>query len=66
MDNKNYKNGLLYALACAIIWGFLPIYWDALEPISSLVVIFYRVVLMTVTCLGIQYYQFKRNVCSHV
>ena len=50
MDNKNYKNGLFYALSCAVIWGFLPIYWDSLNPISSLVVIFYRVTLMTFTC----------------
>lgn len=61
MDNKHYKNGMFYALSCAIIWGFLPIYWDALDPISSLVVIFYRVVLMTLTCFVIQYYQ-TRNV----
>ncbi len=61
MDNKNYKNGLFYALSCAIIWGFLPIYWDALDPISSLVVIFYRVVLMTLSCFAIQYYQ-TRNI----
>lgn len=57
MENKNYKNGLIYALSCAAIWGFLPIYWDALNPISSLVVIFYRIVLMTLTCFLIQYYQ---------
>lgn len=61
MDNKNYRNGLIYALSCAVIWGFLPIYWDALDPISSLVVIFYRVVLMTMTCFMIQYYQ-SRNI----
>ena len=61
MENKNYKNGLIYALSCAVIWGFLPIYWDALNPISSLVVIFYRVTLMTLTCFLIQYYQ-TRNI----
>ena len=59
MDNKNYKNGMMYALACAMIWGFLPIYWDALEPISSLVVIFYRVTLMTLTCFAIQFVQVR-------
>ena len=59
MENKNYKNGLIYALGCALIWGFLPIYWDALNPISSLVVIFYRITLMTLTCLAIQYYQVR-------
>ena len=61
MENKNYKNGLIYALSCALIWGILPIYWDALNPISSLVVIFYRVTLMTLTCFAIQYYR-TRNI----
>ena len=59
MGDKNYKNGLIYALSCAIIWGFLPIYWNALNPISSLVVIFYRVTLMTLTCLAIQFYRVR-------
>ena len=57
MENTNYKNGLTCALVCAVIWGFLPIYWEALNPISSLVVILYRIVLMTLTCLAIQFYQ---------
>ncbi len=61
MENKNYKNGLICALSCAIIWGVLPIYWNALNPISSLVVIFYRIALMTLTCFGIQYY-YTRNI----
>ena len=55
MENKNYKNGLIYALSCAVIWGFLPIYWNGLKPISSLVVIFYRITLMTLTCLAIEF-----------
>ena len=59
MENKNYKNGLVYALSCAVIWGFLPIYWNALKPISSLVVIFYRIALMTLTCFALQLYQTK-------
>lgn len=57
MENKNYKTGLTCALTCAVIWGVLPIYWDALNPISSLVVILYRIVLMTLTCLVVQLYQ---------
>lgn len=57
MENTNYKNGLTCALVCAVIWGFLPIYWEALNPIDSLVVILYRIVLMTLTCLAIQFYQ---------
>ena len=59
MENTKYRNGLIYALSCAIIWGFLPIYWNALNPISSLAVIFYRVALMAPTCFAIQYYHTK-------
>ncbi len=60
MERKNYKKGLIYALACAVIWGLLPIYWDALNPISSLVIIFYRIVLMALTCFVIVFYE-KKN-----
>ena len=61
MENKNYRNGLIYALSCATLWGFLPIYWNALKPISSVVVIFYRIVLMALTCFAVQFYQ-TRNI----
>lgn len=57
MDNKNYKNGLIYAISCAVIWGVLPIYWNSLKPISSIVVIFYRIALMTLTCFAVQFAQ---------
>lgn len=57
MENMNYKKGLISALSCAAIWGFLPIYWNSLNPISSLVVIFYRITLMALTCLLIEYHQ---------
>lgn len=59
MEKNNYKQGLIYALSCAVLWGFLPIYWDALKPIDSFVIIFYRIVLMMLTCLGICYYQMR-------
>ena len=55
MEHTQYKKGLVYALSCAVIWGFLPIYWNSLNPISSLVVIFYRITLMAATCFVIQY-----------
>ncbi len=60
MEQKNYKTGLLCALSCAIIWGFLPIYWDALNPIGSGVIIFYRIVLMALSCFFIVRYE-KRS-----
>ena len=61
MENTKYRNGLIYALSCAVIWGVLPVYWNALKPISSLVVIFYRIVLMALTCFAIEYNQ-TRNI----
>ncbi|MEE0741741.1 MAG: EamA family transporter RarD [Emergencia sp.] len=50
MEKHNYKVGLISAIACAVVWGFLPIYWDSLKPIDSFVIIFYRVFLMGLVC----------------
>ena len=49
-DNKNYKLGITCALGCGVIWGLLPIYWQALQPIDSAAIIFYRIALMAVVC----------------
>ncbi len=49
-SNRQYKIGMLAALTCSILWGFLPIYWQALRPIESSVIIFYRIVLVGVVC----------------
>jgi len=49
-EKKNYKIGMICALASMIIWGFLPIYWRALLPIDSYVLILYRIVLSGITC----------------
>ncbi len=41
MDDRNtYKIGLISVLCCNTFWGFLPIYWQALKPIDSAVIIF--------------------------
>lgn len=45
-----YIAGMQAALACAILWGFLPIYWQALRPIESSVIIFYRIFLVALVC----------------
>lgn len=50
MERKNYRIGLLSALVCGVVWGLLPIYWNALKPINSGVIIFYRIALMAVVC----------------
>ena len=47
-DKKQYELGMACAILCALVWGVLPIYWKALDPIDSLVIIFYRIVL---TCI---------------
>jgi len=44
-----YKIGMAAALLCAVIWGFLPIYWHSLRPIESSVIIFYRIFLVGVS-----------------
>lgn len=49
-ERNDYKLGLTCAIGCAVIWGFLPIYWNALKPIDSAVIIFYRIVLMALVC----------------
>lgn len=48
VTTDNYKGGLLAVLAAAGLWGVLPIYWQALRPIPSAVIIFYRIVLVAV------------------
>ena len=44
--SKTYKIGLICAIGCAVLWGVLPIYWQALKPIDSFVIIFYRIFLV--------------------
>ena len=47
MDER--RRGLLAGLLSNILWGVLPIYWHALRPIDSMVIIFYRVFLCAVS-----------------
>ncbi len=54
MNNESsvlYRKGLTYALFCSVLWGVLPIYWQALRPIESSVIIFYRIFLVGLVCL---------------
>ena len=48
LDNKSsdYRNGIICVLACQLIWGFLPVYWQALVPIPSWIIILYRMTTM--------------------
>ena len=47
---KTYRTGLICALGCSGLWGILPLYWQALRPIPSSVIIFYRIFLVGVVC----------------
>lgn len=31
---ENYKQGIFFGLAAYVLWGFLPVYWKALELVS--------------------------------
>lgn len=50
-SRKSYKQGIASSLMCNLWWGIMPIYWQMLRPISSSVIIFYRIVLVAVVCL---------------
>ena len=45
---NEYRTGILCVLSCQLIWGFCPIYWQALEPIPSWMIILYRIFTMFV------------------
>ena len=57
-DKRKYKIGIAFGVGCMVIWGVLPIYWKALIPISSYVIILYRIVLAWLTCflIGLKVY----------
>ena len=45
---NDYKIGLLCVLGCQVFWGLCPIYWNALKPMPSWIIILYRIVTMFV------------------
>ena len=49
-ETHQYKNGMISALGCSLWWGIMPIYWQWLRPIDSVVIIFYRIVLVAIVC----------------
>lgn len=49
-SEKQYRSGMISALACSLWWGIMPIYWQWLRPIDSMVIIFYRIVLVALVC----------------
>lgn len=55
---NNYKVGLLAAILAQLAWGFLPIYWQSLRPIDSMVIIYYRIITMTLLCFIVGLFKF--------
>lgn len=51
LEKKKHDIGMICALGCAVLWGILPIYWQSLRPIDSMVIIFYRIFLVGITTL---------------
>ena len=49
-EKKIYRKGLTYGVSCSVLWGLLPIYWQALKPIESSVILVYRILLVCVVC----------------
>lgn len=45
---SEYKVGVICVVACQVIWGILPIYWQALMPINSWIIILYRIFTMAI------------------
>lgn len=48
---KEYRLGMIGAIGCPVLWGILPIYWHALRPIDSWVIIVYRIFLVFIVSL---------------
>ena len=49
-ERKEYRLGMICGVGAMSMWGVLPLYWRALIPISSYVLILYRILLVGVTC----------------
>jgi chloramphenicol-sensitive protein RarD len=47
-NQSEYRKGVMHILLCMLLWGVLPIYWKSLVPISSWVIIVYRILLVFV------------------
>ena len=45
-NNCDYRTGLICVLACQLFWGVCPVYWQALVPIPSWIIILYRMTTM--------------------
>ena len=58
---KEYRSGLIASIGCMALWGILPIYWKALIPINSWVIIIYRILLVCVFAILLARVRFSWN-----
>ena len=58
---SDYKTGLLCVIGCQLFWGVCPIYWQALMPIPSWIIILYRIVTMFVFSYIAARFRFSRE-----
>jgi len=61
VKDREYKSGLICVLACQLIWGFLPIYWQTLKPIDSWIIILYRIFTMFVYSYAAARFRYSRG-----
>ena len=45
---SDYRTGIICVIGCQLFWGVCPIYWQALDPIPSWIIILYRILTMFV------------------
>jgi chloramphenicol-sensitive protein RarD len=60
-SDNTYKQGVISAIVCSLLWGVLPIYWQMLRPIDSSVIIFYRIILVGLVCLVASFIFYDRK-----
>ena len=49
-ERKEYRIGMICAVVSMVVWGFAPMYWRALVPIDSFVIIAYRIIFAAIIC----------------
>lgn len=52
--------GYFYAIAAYLIWGFLPLYWNLLDSLSSFSLLFFRVAWSLVTAAAVMLFLRKK------
>ena len=45
METPSFRKGIIFALSAYIVWGFLPLYWRALDAIPSIHILSFRIIL---------------------